>query len=142
MVSARLVIMIGTKLLRTISAASASSKKGQALGEHVLGLEVRAQPSTRAGPATGDRGIFSILGGAKVDRIVERERSIEDVRPRTGRDWPLAECGGLDRRGDLGTDRILRREDRDAHWLIGCVGRDRSRTVAMSIERDASPPHR
>ena len=52
-----------------------------------------------------------------VDRIVERQRAVEDRAGNLAAVGHLAQCRGLDRRGDLGIDRLHRRQDRHAHLV-------------------------
>ena len=87
-------------------------EEGQALGQHVAGLEVGHDQHVGA---TGHRRHDLLHArGLGVDGVVERERAIEDGPGDLAAIGHLAQRGGLDRRRHLGIDVLHRREDGDA----------------------------
>ena len=81
------------------------------LGQHVAGLEIRHYQNLR--PPRDLR--FNSLDSRRfpVDGIVERQRPVEQSARDLSAVRHLAECGGLDRRRDLGGDSLDCRENRD-----------------------------
>ena len=75
--SARLVRMIGTRAPSTMPAASAPARNDRLLAS-MLPASRSGTTSTLARPATGE-SIFLILRGLEADRVVERERAVEDA---------------------------------------------------------------
>ena len=90
-------------------------QEGQALGEHVAGLEIRNDEDIGL---PGHRRLDLLdLRGTEIDGVVERQRPIEDP----ARDLPavghLAQSRGLDGRGHLRVDGLHRRQDRHPHRI-------------------------
>ncbi len=85
----------------------------QALGQHVAGLEIRHDQHVGA---SGDRRVDLLdLHGLEADRVVERERPVEDAAGDLAAIGHLAQRARLDRRRHLRIDGLHRRQDRDAH---------------------------
>ena len=84
--SAREVSMTGTRAPSTMPAASALREKGQVLGEHVAGFEIRHDQNL-ARPATGRLDAFDARR-FRADGVVEGERTIELAARDLVRDRP------------------------------------------------------
>ena len=109
--SARDVSTIGTRAPSTMPAPSALARKVEILGQHVAGLEVRHDQDLR--PAGDLRTDALDPGRLRVDRVVERERTVEKAAGDLPAVRHLAERGRLDGRRDLRRHGLDRRQDRD-----------------------------
>ncbi len=110
--SARLVRMIGTRAPEHDARHFGVGQIDELLGEHVAGLEVRNDENVGL---AGDRG-HDALGPRGLDRhrIVEAERAVEDAAGDLAAIGHLAQRRRVDRRADVGRDRLDRGEDRHA----------------------------
>ena len=111
--SARLVRMIGTFAPSTMPAAVGARQERQALREHVAGLEIGHDQHVRA---PRDRR-HDLLDRRRLgaDRVVERERAVEDPAGDLAAVGHLAQRRRFDGRRHVRVHRLDRRQDRDPH---------------------------
>ena len=85
--------------------------EGELLGQHVAGLQVGDQEHVGI---AGDLGpdVLDLRGGL-ADRVVHRQRPVDEAAGDLAAVGHLAQGGGLQRGRDLGIDRLDRREDGD-----------------------------
>ena len=111
--SARLVRMIGTLRAEHDAGRVGAGEERQALREHVAGLEVGHDQ--HVGAARDRRVDLLDRRRLEADRVVERERAVEDAAGDLAAVGHLAQRRRLDRRRHLRVDRLHRRQDRDPH---------------------------
>ena len=113
--SARLVRMIGTRAPSTIPAASAPLRNDMLFASMLPGFKVRHDQ--HVGAAGDRRDNLLDRRGLGTDRIVERQRAVEQAAGDLPAVRHLAQGRGLDGRGHLGVDGFHRAEDRDADFV-------------------------
>ncbi len=104
-----------------------AGEEGQALGEHVAGFEVRHHQ--HVGAPRHRRVDFLDLRGLGTDRVVERERAVEQGAGDLAAVRHLAQRRRFDRRGHVGIDRFHRRQDRHPHLLHAQIVREVDRVL-------------
>ena len=110
-------------------------QESEVLGEHVAGFEI-GNDQDLGSPGDGRLDTFD-LRGLGIDGIVESERPVEDAAGDLAAIGHLAQSRRLDRRGDLGGDRLDGRENGNPRRTKPDLGEQVDRVlddVALGVE--------